>query len=224
MVNTTRRFKDAIYERLALVGKSLASGPRLEILDLLCQGPRTVEVVAAQVNQSVANTSHHLQVLRRASLVETEKNGVYITYKLAGEEVCALFRALRRLAETHLAEIEQVTHQFLEERGAMEPVDLEELVQRIRCDEVTVLDVRPSEEYRAGHIPGALSVPLSEIEKHLTELPRKREIVAYCRGPYCVMALEAVEVLRANGFQAIRFEEGVPDWRARGVPVEGSLA
>ena len=222
MTTANRKFKDAIYEQLARVGKTLGSGPRLELLDLLCQGPRTVEALARQAGQSVANTSHHLQVLRRGRLVESHKHGVHVTYRLADEEVCTFFQSLRRLAESRLLEIEQVSRQFLEGRGAMEPVDREALVRRVQGGEVTVLDVRPPEEYRAGHIPGAVSVPLKEVERRLGELPRDREVVAYCRGPYCVMAVEAVEILRANGLRAVRLEDGVPDWRARGLPVEVS--
>ncbi len=220
MASTSRQYKDAIYGQLARIGKSLASGPRLEILDILCQGPRTVEVLAKQVGQSVANTSHHLQVLRQSRLVETEKQGVHVSYRLADEKVCAFFLSLRQLAESRLLEIEQVTREFLEARHAMQPVDRDELVERVRCGEVTVLDVRPPEEYRAGHIPGALSIPLEELSRHMATLPRDREVVAYCRGPYCVLAVEAVERLRQHGFQATRFEEGIPDWRARGLPVE----
>lgn len=223
MTKKNRPFKDAIYEQIARIGKSLGSGPRLEILDLLCQGPRTVEVLAGQTGQSVANTSRHLQVLRRARLVEAERDGVHVRYRLADEEVCTFFRALRALAEARLFEIEQITRTFLESRNALEPVDRSRLVERVRTGVVTVLDVRPPEEYEAGHIPGAVSVPLSELERRLAELPRDREIVAYCRGPYCVMALEAVEVLRSHGFEAVRMEEGVPDWRARGLPVEASV-
>ena len=217
---SSRGFKDAIYAQLARIGKSLSSGPRLELLDLLCQGPRTVEALAGQAGQSVANTSHHLQVLRRVRLVSRERHGVHVSYRLADPEVCDFFLALKRLAESRLLEIEDVTRTFLESRGSMEPVDHEALLARVRCGEVTVLDVRPSEEYRAGHIPGALSVPLEELERRLAELPRHREIVAYCRGPYCVMALDAVALLRSRGFSAVRLEDGVPDWRDRGWPVE----
>ena len=219
-MSSARQFKDAIYGQLARIGKSLASGPRLEILDVLCQGPRTVEALARQVGQPIANTSHHLQVLRRARLVESDKAGVHVTYRLADDEVCVFFRSLRCLAEARLLEIEEVTSRFLESRAGMEAVDREALVERVRRGEVTVLDVRPPEEYRAGHIPGAVSIPLSDLERRLAELPRDREVVAYCRGPYCVMALDAVEVLRKSGFAAARLDEGVPDWRARGLPVE----
>jgi len=168
----------------------------------------------------VANASQHLQILRAARLVEAEKKGFYVEYRLANEQVCRFFHSLRGLAETRLAEVEQVTRAYLTERGAMEAVQSNELVRRVRDGEVTVLDVRPSEEYRAGHIPGALSVPLSELKKRLAELPKNREVVAYCRGPYCVMAVEAVELLRKRGFKAHRMEQGVVDWRARGWRVE----
>jgi rhodanese-related sulfurtransferase len=217
---SSRKYKTAIYEQLARIGKSLSSGPRLEILDLLCQGPRTVEALAKQTGQSVANTSNHLQVLRRARLVEAEKEGVRVSYSLADAEVCAFFLALRGLAESRLLEIEQVTRQFLEERDVMEAVDRESLIERVQRGEVTVLDVRPVEEYQAGHIPGAISVPLGELKQKLADLPRDREFVAYCRGPYCVLAVQAVEMLRRSGFKAIRMSEGLPDWRARGLPVE----
>jgi rhodanese-related sulfurtransferase/DNA-binding MarR family transcriptional regulator len=215
----TRVFKDAIYEQIARIGKSLGSGPRLEILDLLCQGPRTVEVLAGQMGQSVANTSRHLQVLRRARLVEAEREGVYIRYRLADSEVCAFFLTLRKLAESRLLEVNEITREFLEARNTMEPVDRNLLVKRVRSGEVTVLDVRPAEEYLAGHIPGAVSIPLEQLEERLAELPSDREIVAYCRGPYCVMALDAADTLRRNGFEATRFEEGIADWRARGLHV-----
>ena len=220
MSTPVRSWKRGIYDQLARIGKSLASGPRLEILDLLCQGPRTVESIAAEVGQSVANTSHHLQALRRARLVEGERNGTHILYRLADEEVCTFFRSLRQLAESRLLEIQATTRQFLEERGAFEPVDLEALIARVHRGEVTVLDVRPTKEYEAGHIPGAISVPLDELKRRIRHLPRRREIVAYCRGPYCLMAVDAVEILRRKGFKAIRLEEGVADWRARGFPVE----
>ena len=220
MASASRQFKDAIYGQLARIAKSLGSGPRLEMLDILCQGPRTVEALAGEVGQSVANTSHHLQVLRRARLVETERQGVHVTYHLADDEVCVFFLALRRLAESRLLEIEEVMREFLQSRDAMQPVDRDELVERIRNDEVTVLDVRPYEEYRAGHIPGALSVPLDDLDRRMAELPLDREVVAYCRGPYCVLAIEAVERLRGRGYRASRLEEGIPEWRARGLPVE----
>jgi rhodanese-related sulfurtransferase len=220
MAQTSRRFKDAIYEQFARIGSAVGSPRRLELLDLLCQGPRTVEALARQAGQSLANTSHHLQVLRAARLVEAEKEGLFVTYRLAGEEVCTFFQALRGLAESRLAEIERITRTFLEERGALEPVARDLLLERVRGGEVTVLDVRPREEFEAGHIPGAMSVPLEELERRLSELPQEREIVAYCRGPYCVMSIEAVALLKARGFTAVRMEDGVLEWRAHDWPIE----
>ena len=220
MTASQRRFKDAIYAQFARVGKAFAAPRRLELLDLLCQGPRTVEALAEQAAISVANASQHLQVLRGARLVVADKQGLYVEYRLADDEVARFFVALRGLAEYRLAEVEQVTRDYLEARGAMEGVAGDELLRRVRSGEVTVLDVRPAEEYRAGHIPGALSVPVSELKARLHELPRDREVVAYCRGPYCVMAVEAVALLRKRGFRAHRLEHGVADWRARGWRVE----
>ena len=220
MTSSSRQYKDSIYEQISRIGKSIGSGPRLEILDILCQGPRSVDVLAKQVGQPLANTSHHLQVLRRARLVETAKEGVHVTYRVASEEVSDFFRTLRELAASRLLEIEQVTRAFLQERGSMEPVNGDALVARVRSGAVTLLDVRPAEEFRAGHLPGAVSVPLGELSRRLAELPREREVVAYCRGPYCVLAIEAVELLKKQGFSAIRMEDGVLDWRARGLPVE----
>jgi DNA-binding transcriptional ArsR family regulator/rhodanese-related sulfurtransferase len=212
--------KKAIYEQIARIGQATASPSRLELLDLLSQGARTVEVLAHQTGQSVATTSHHLQVLRRARLVDAQKAGVYATYRLADTQVGEFCLSLRRLAESRLAEIQHVTRQYLEARGALEPVDNGELVRRVRAREVTLIDVRPHEEYVAAHIPGAISAPLADLGKHLGRLRKHWDIVAYCRGPYCVMAVDAVELLRRNGFRAHRMEHGVPEWRAKGWRVE----
>ena len=214
--------KAAIYEQIARIGQATASPSRLELLDLLSQGPRTVEALARQTGQSVATTSHHLQVLRRARLVEREKAGLYVTYRLADPQVGDFFLELRQLAESRLAEVQQVTRQYLEQRGALEPVDNEELVRRVRAGEVTVIDVRPREEYVAGHIPGAISVPLADLPKRLRDLRKRHDIVAYCRGPYCVMSLDAVDLLRRKGFRAQRLEHGVVEWRAQGCRVDTS--
>ena len=219
MKNPNRAFKDAIYEQFARIGKAVASPIRLELLDLLCQGPRTVEVLAKESGQTVANTSQHLQVLRISRLVETEKKGLFVTYRLADSAVCEFFRAMRILAESRLAEVEQIKRQFLEGREGMEPVEREELLKLVRQGAVTVLDVRPIDEFKAGHVAGALSIPLKELKLRLSELPRDQEIVAYCRGPYCVLSVEAVEFLRAEGFQAIRIEEGIQDFRAMGFSI-----
>jgi rhodanese-related sulfurtransferase len=209
-----------IYEQIARIGKAAASPSRLELLDLLSQGARTVEALARQTNRSVATTSHHLQVLRRARLVEAHKAGLYVTYRLADPQVSEFCLHLRSLAESRLAEIEHVTRQYLQERRAMEAVRTDDLVRRVRAGNVTLIDVRPREEYLAGHIPGAISVPLGDLKKHLGVLPAARDIVAYCRGPYCVMALDAVDLLRRRGFRAHRLELGVPEWRAQGWRVD----
>jgi rhodanese-related sulfurtransferase len=212
--------KAAVYEQIARLGQAAASPNRLELLDLLSQGARTVEALARETGQSAATTSHHLQVLRRARLVEAEKAGLYVTYRLADPQVGEFLLDLRHLAESRLAEIQQVTRQYLEERGALEPVDNDELVRRVRAGEVTVIDVRPREEYAAAHIPGAISMPLAELGTRLSNLRKHRDVVAYCRGPYCLMALDAVNLLRRRGFRAHRLEHGVAEWRAQGWRVE----
>jgi len=219
MKNPNRLFKDAIYEQFARIGKAVSSPKRLELLDLLCQGPRTVEVLAKESGLAVANASQHLQVLRTSRLVETEKEGLFVIYRLADQTVCEFFRAMRVLAESRLAEVEQIKRQFLEGREGMEPVDREELLALVRQGAVTVLDVRPVEEFNAGHLDGALSIPLRDLQLRLSDLPRDQEIAAYCRGPYCVLSVEAVEMLRAEGFQAIRIEEGIQDFRTMGFSI-----
>lgn len=214
-----RRYKDDVFEQFARVGKALASGRRLELLDILAQGPRTVELLAERANQSVANTSQHLQVLRAARLVEAEREGLHVRYRLAAG-VEALFVSVRALAEARLAELETTTRAFLAEREVLEPIGREELLRRALAGEVTVLDVRPPEEFEAAHLPSARSIPLGELRARLDELPRDRPVVAYCRGPYCVMAVEAVRELRAAGFDAHRLDQGPPDWRRAGVSLE----
>jgi len=219
MERRSEKFKNAIYQQFARIGKAVASPRRIEILDLLSQGGRTVEVVARELSLSVANTSQHLQVLRAARLVEAEKDGVHVCYRLTDQAVADFVRELRLLAERLLAEVRQITQMFLEGREGFEPVGREELIRRVRVGEATVLDVRPIEEYHAGHIPGAISIPLAELKARLAELPREREIVAYCRGPYCVLGVQAIEILTASGFRAVRLEDGVQDWLARGYPI-----
>ena len=219
MKSPNRAFKDAIYEQFARIGKAVSSPKRLELLDLLCQGERTVEVLAKEAGMTVANASQHLQVLRTARLVETEKEGLYVMYRLADQTVCEFFHAMQVLAENRLAEVEQIKRRFLEGREGMQPVDREALLKLVREEAVTVLDVRPVEEYNAGHIHGALSIPFKELALHLSELPHDQEIVAYCRGPYCVLSIEAVELLRKKGFRAVRLEEGIQDLRAMGFPI-----
>jgi rhodanese-related sulfurtransferase/DNA-binding transcriptional ArsR family regulator len=216
MPGSQRRFKDRIYEQIARISKAASAPKRLELLDLLSQGPRTVETLAGLAGVTVGNASQHLKILRAARLVDARKQGLYVEYRLADAEVARFFVALRTLAKARLEEVESVAQEFLERRGVLEEVEGEELVRRVRRGEVTLLDVRPVEEYEAGHIPGARSMPMEQLVRRLKEVPRDREVVAYCRGPYCVMAVEAVILLRARGFEAHRLEEGVADWRARG--------
>jgi rhodanese-related sulfurtransferase/DNA-binding transcriptional ArsR family regulator len=218
----SRKLKDAVFEQFARIGKAMSSPRRLELIDLLAQAPRTVEALARETGMSVANASQHLQVLRSAGLAEANKEGLYVTYQLAGEEVTELYLSLRRLGEARIAEVERIRREYFSQRDGMEPVDSTELIARARRGEVVVLDVRPDEEYRAGHIPGALSVPVADLERRVSELPGGKTIVAYCRGPYCVFAIEAVEFLRGRGFHAVRLQDGMPEWRARRLPVEVS--
>jgi rhodanese-related sulfurtransferase len=220
MKSPSRQFKDAIYEQFSRIGKAVSSPKRLEMLDLLCQGEKTVETISTETGLTLANTSQHLQTLKAARLVDAEKEGLYVKYRLADEMVCEFFRTMRVLAENRLAEVDMIKRRFLEGREGMEPVNREDLLKRVVEGGATVLDVRPVDEYRTGHIPGALSVPLGHLKKLLSRLPKDQEIVAYCRGPYCVLAVQAVEMLREQGFEAIRLEEGIQDWRAMGLPVE----
>jgi rhodanese-related sulfurtransferase len=218
------RLKDSVYEQLARIGKALSAPKRLELLDLICEAPRTVEALARLASLTTANASQHLRVLHQARLVTTEKRGLFVEYRIADEGVSHYLHRTRELAEERLAEVREITRAFLEHRGALEPTSGEELLRRVKSGEVTVLDVRPTEEYQAGHLPGARSIPLSELKTRMRELPRNREIVAYCRGRYCVMAIDAVELLRKAGYRAQRMEYGVRDWRVRGWRVEkGSL-
>ena len=217
-MNPNRRFKDEIYDQFSRIGKAVSSPKRLELLDILCQGERTVENLANETALTIANTSQHLQVLKNSRLVEQEKKGLYVVYRPA-PMVCEFFLSMRKVAENRIAEIEQIKNRFLEGKKGMEPIDRNALIKRIQKNEVTILDVRPSEEYRAGHINGALSVPLKQLEFMLAKLPKNKEIVAYCRGPYCVLSVEAVELLNKKGYHAVRLEEGVQDWRAMGLSV-----
>ncbi|MEQ8727503.1 MAG: metalloregulator ArsR/SmtB family transcription factor [Sandaracinaceae bacterium] len=217
-MNSRPPHKAAFYGAFARVGKALGHPTRLELLDLLAQAPRTVEALAVASDRSVASTSQHLQALWRAGLVAREKDGLYVTYRLTSDDVGALYHALRDVARAHVAEVELAARCFLVE-GADEPVDADELHARMRDGKALLLDVRPPEEFAAAHLPGAISVPLEELEAHLASLPKRKEIVAYCRGPYCVLAVEAVRLLRSSGRKARRLEEGVREWGARGFPV-----
>jgi rhodanese-related sulfurtransferase/DNA-binding transcriptional ArsR family regulator len=217
-----REFKDRLYEEFGRVSRAIDSPRRLELIDLLAQGERSVEDLAGQAALSVANASRHLQILRGARMVESRKDGLHVFYRLAEVGVHDVARALRGLAERRLAEVDSLARSYLGSRDDLEPVSREELVRRVRTGRAVVIDVRPREEYRAGHIPGALSVPVEELQDRLGELPARKEIVAYCRGPYCVMAYEAVSRLRARGRRARRLADGFPEWRAAGLPIEAS--
>lgn len=217
-MNPNRRFKNEIYDQFSRIGKAVSSPKRLELLDILCQGERTVEILARETSLTVANTSQHLQVLKNSRLVEQEKKGLYVVYRPA-PMVCEFFFSMRKVAEIRIAEIEQIKNRFLEGKKGMEPVDRNALIKRIQNGDVTILDVRPPEEFKAGHIDGALCVPLNELELMLAKLPKNKEIVAYCRGPYCVLSVEAVELLNEKGYHAVRLEEGVQDWRSMGLSV-----
>lgn len=216
-----RAFKDEIYEQFARIGKAFSSASRLELIDLMAQGERTVEELADETEMSVANTSRHLQVLKGERLVRRRKEGTRAYYTLAGPEVYRAWKAVRTLAEARLAEVEETVKRYLSDREEMEALSPEELEERLKRDDVLVLDVRPEEEYEAGHIPGARSIPIDQLAEHLEELPDDRDIVAYCRGPYCVYSDDAVRELREKGREAFRLTEGLPDWLVEGRPVEG---
>lgn len=214
-----RLYQDGIYEQFALVGKALGNPSRLEILDLLLQADRTVEVLASEASMSVANTSHHLQLLKRARLVESERRGHFIVYRVAGPTVGALIRSVRAFGEQHLAEIERATREFLAHYDDMEAIDCDDLVRRAKLGDCVIIDVRPTEEYEHCHLECAVSVPLKDLELRMAELPHDADIVAYCRGPFCILAVDAVEALRKRGFRAVRLRDGVTEWRQQGMPL-----
>jgi len=212
--------KQAIFASLAEVAQALGHAHRLELLEHLAQGERSVEELAARAGLGLANTSRHLQILRRARLVETQRRGKHVLYRLAGDaEVVGLMQALGRVGERNVAEVERVKADYFRARDALEPVLRVDLVSRLQDGLVTVLDVRPEDEFALGHLPGALNIPLAALEQRLAELPADREVVAYCRGPYCVLSFEAVSALRARGYLVRRLEDGYPEWKAAGLPV-----
>lgn len=219
-----QNLKQQIYSQVARIGKVVCHGHRLELLEYLAQGSRTVEALAKLTGLSVANTSQHLRVMRHSGLVQARKDGLYVYYSLADDEVVRLLSSMRKLAESHLADVDRLVNAYLTVKDELEPIPRRELLERARKGIVTVLDVRPPEEYAAGHVPGAVNVPLKDLAKRLKELPRGQEIVAYCRGPHCVLAFEAVAQLREKGFQARRMEDGFPEWREAGLPVEKAAA
>lgn len=213
--------KQALFAQFATVAKALGHAHRLELLEQLAQGERSVEVLAQRTGLSIANASQHLQHMRRAGLVSTRRDGKFIYYRLADDAVLDLLASLRRIAERNVAEVERLVRGYFRDRDSLEPVSREELVQRLRAGAVTVLDVRPGDEFALGHLPGAVNIPLQALEARLSELDPAQEIVAYCRGAYCVLSYEAVAALRARGFKVRRLEDGFPEWRAAGLPVIG---
>ena len=222
-MDSHRDFKDRLYGQFARISKALASPHRLELLELLAQGERTVDSLATEVGLSLANASQHLQALRHASLVETRKEGLYVYYRLADPAVCDVCKAIRTVAERRLSDLDRLVHDHFGDRSNAEPVRMEELLRRARSRDVVMLDTRPANEYIAGHIAGAISVPVDELQRRLRELPKNKEYVAYCRGPYCVYADQAVEILRSKGRRARRLLEGFPEWRSAGFPVQTGL-
>ena len=212
--------KHALFIQFALVAKALGHADRLELLEHIGQGERGVESLAQRTGLSIANASQHLHQLRRAGLVASRRDGKFVLYRIADESIVCLLSALRHVAERNLAEVERIVRSYFSERDDMEPVSREELLERTRTGLVTVLDVRPADEFDAGHIPGAISMPLTELESRIAELDPTQEIVAYCRGAYCVLSFEAVAALRALGFKVRRLEDGLPEWKASGLPLE----
>ncbi len=213
-------YKKSIFEQFARTGKAFANAHRIELLETLAQGERTVESLSQISGLTVANTSQHLQLLRNAGLVKGRKVGQYVHYTLSDDLVVDLLVALRKLAESHLAEVERLVSNYLTVKDDLEPITIEELLIRAGDGLVTVLDVRPPEEYAAGHIEGAISIPLEQLEDRVSELDEEREVIAYCRGPFCMLGYEAVAKLRENGFEARRLHEGFPEWKKAGYPVE----
>jgi DNA-binding transcriptional ArsR family regulator len=218
-----REFKDRLYAQFARVGKALGSPHRLEILELLGQGERSVDSLAGEIGVSIANVSQHLQALRQAALVESRKQGQFVHYRLADPAISDLCRVLRAVSEKRLAELDWLVRDHFGDRSEDEPVSMQELLKRARSADVSILDTRPVSEYAAGHIAGAISVPVDELQRRLRQLPKNREYVAYCRGPYCVYADRAVEILRSKGRRAHRLLEGFPEWKAAGFPVQTGL-
>lgn len=216
---STRNPKRALFAQFAAMARSLGHAHRLELLEQLAQGERSVEVLADRAGLSLANASQHLQHMRRAGLVTNRRAGKFVYYRLADDGVLDLLAALRRIAEQNLAEVERVVRGYFNERDGLEPVTREELLERSRAGTVTILDVRPEDEFALGHLPDALNIPLRELDARLGELDPEQEVVAYCRGPYCVLSYEAVAQLRARGFKARRLEDGLPEWRRASLPV-----
>ena len=219
MPSTDAEHKSRLYAAIGRVALALSSGPRLQILEFSAQGERSVDRLAAMSGLSIANTSKHLQALRQAGLVTARKEGLRVYYSIAGDDVAALVSRLREVAESRVADVEKVLRVWLAYRDEMEAVPAREVLERAKKGLVVVLDVRPPEEFAAGHLPGAVNIPVRELEKRLKELPKRREVIAYCRGPYCLMSYDAVSLLRRKGRKARRLEAGLPEWRAAGLPI-----
>jgi rhodanese-related sulfurtransferase/DNA-binding HxlR family transcriptional regulator len=215
-----RQAKDALFDALASIAAAMGSGRRGQIIEILAQGERTVEEIATEIAQTLANTSHHLRTLARAGLVRSRREGTHVHYRLASEDVADAWMALRRVAATHVAGLDDLAHAYLGDRSELDTITREELRDRLRRGDVVVLDVRPEPEYAAGHLPGAISIPPDQLTSRLDELPADREVVAYCRGPYCVYADDAVRELAARGRRAVRLVDGLPEWRRAGAPIE----
>lgn len=219
---STEAVKRELYQSISKVAQALASGNRLQLLEFMAQGERSVDALAAMAAMTVANASQHLQALRRAGLVAARKEGQRVYYRLAGDDVVRLYDVLRTVAESRLAEVKQLVAEFLGDKDALEPIAIDELLSRAKRGLVTVLDVRPPEEFAAGHLPGAVNIPIDRLESGLAKLSRQREVVAYCRGPYCLMSFEAVLKLRKRGWKARRLQQGFPEWKAAGLPVDSA--
>jgi rhodanese-related sulfurtransferase/DNA-binding transcriptional ArsR family regulator len=217
---SSHSFKHDLFAQFARVGKALSSGNRLEILEFLAQSERSVDELSSIAGLTIGNTSQHLQQLRQAGLVVSRKQGLKVYYRLSGDDVIDMLNALRAVAERHVAEVERLVNSYLSVKDDLEPIPREELLRRVRDGLVTVIDVRPPEEYAAGHVPGAVNVPLDTLENQLKDLNTDQEIVAYCRGPHCVLAYDAVEQLRKRGIKARRLEDGYPEWKLAGLPIE----
>ncbi len=224
MPNLSREFTHDLYSQFARIGKALSNANRLELLELLAQGERSVDSLATVADLTIANTSQHLQQLRQAGMVTSRKAGQQVYYRLNGDDVMDLLGVLHKVAEGHIAEVEKLMHAYLSIKDSLEPVRAAELLERSRTGTATVMDVRPPEEYASGHLPGAINVPLDQLEQHLHELPKDREIIAYCRGIYCVLAYDAVAELRKRGYNARRLLEGYPEWKRTGFPIEEAKA
>jgi rhodanese-related sulfurtransferase/DNA-binding transcriptional ArsR family regulator len=217
---SSQTFKQDIFAQFARVGKAMSHGNRLELLEFIAQGERSVDELAKVSGLSVANTSQHLQQLRQAGLVTCSKRGLKVFYQLSGDDVVELFNTLRNVAQRHLADVQQLVNTYLNVKDDLEPIPAIELLDRAKNGLVTVLDVRPAKEYQSGHVPGAINIPIEELEQHLSELDSNHEVVAYCRGPHCILAFDAVAKLRKKGITAHRLEDGFPEWKSAGLPIE----